>query len=66
MSVERKFYLGDAVYAELDSFGAVVLTTEDGISTTNRIVLEEETLDALMQWIERLYQEAVKAKEGKP
>ncbi len=36
-------YLGDGVYADFDGF-AVVLTTEDGVSVTNRIVLEPEVL----------------------
>lgn len=46
--MQRKHYLGDGVFAEFDSDAlAVILTTEDGISTTNRIVLEAETLDAL-------------------
>jgi hypothetical protein len=43
-----KRYLGDAVYAEFDSATlGVILTTEDGIRETNRIVLEPEVLDAL-------------------
>ena len=37
----QKRYLGDGVYIDFDGF-ALVLTTEDGISVTNRIVLEEE------------------------
>ncbi len=44
----QKVYLGDAVYAETDRFGALVLTTEDGIRATNRIVLEPEALRALI------------------
>lgn len=42
---ENKAYLGDGVYAEATPLG-VELTTEDGISVTNRIVLEPEVLDA--------------------
>ena len=42
-----KTYLGDGVYAAIDRFGTVMLTTEDGISTTNAIVLEPDTYDAL-------------------
>jgi len=38
----NKLYLGDAVYVELDDEDCVVLTTEDGVSVTNRIVLEPE------------------------
>ncbi len=46
-------YLGDGVYADFDGF-AVVLTTEDGVSVTNRIVLEPEVLAALQAYVERL------------
>lgn len=43
-----KCYLGDGVYAAFDAQTLnVILTTENGIQTTNRIVLEPEVLDAL-------------------
>lgn len=48
-----KKYLGDGCYAEFDGCG-IVLTTENGISETNRIVLEPEVLTAL-----RRFQESV-------
>ena len=44
----KKVYLGDSVYAETDRFGALVLTTEDGIKATNTIVLEPVVLRALL------------------
>lgn len=47
-----KSYLGDAVYVEHDGFG-LVLTTEDGYSVTNRIVLEPEAWHALETYIKR-------------
>lgn len=46
-------YLGDGVYADFDGF-SIILTTEDGISITNRIVLEPEVLAALTTYVERL------------
>jgi hypothetical protein len=46
-----KTYLGDGVYAELDEFGCVILTTEDGISVTNRIVLDLQVLGALKDFL---------------
>ncbi len=49
----RKMYLGDAVYAEFDGWD-VVLTTTDGISTTNRICLEPEVLAALDEYLKGL------------
>lgn len=49
-----KTYLGDGVYLELDSFGRYVLTTEDGISTSNRIVLEPEVYQNFILMADRL------------
>ena len=48
-----KTYLGDAVYAAWDDCDCIVFTTEDGISVTNRIVLEPEVYRALRQWVEQ-------------
>lgn len=36
----EKSYLGDGVYLEIDEYNCVVLTTENGISITNRIFLK--------------------------
>jgi hypothetical protein len=46
----EKAYLGDAVYIDIDDALGVVLTTEDGIRATNRIVLEPEVLAAFDAW----------------
>lgn len=59
-----KSYLGDAVYVEHDGFG-LVLTTEDGYSTTNRIVLEPEVWGALETYIKR-HVEAAQAVDSQP
>lgn len=53
MTMTAKEYLGDAVYVEFDGF-QLVLTTENGIRATNRIVLEPEVYAALVQFVERL------------
>jgi hypothetical protein len=53
-----KRYLGDAVYADCDELGRIVLTTENGISATNTIVLEPEVYAALLAWVEKLRAEA--------
>jgi len=45
-----KTYLGDGVYAEWDGLG-LTLTTENGIATTNRIVLEPAELIALLTYL---------------
>lgn len=49
--MENKVYLGDGVYATVDDYGVVTLTTENGIETTNRIVLEPEVMRALERFV---------------
>lgn len=46
-----KTYLGDAVYAEADGYGGIMLTTEDGVSTTNSIYLEPEVIASFSKWM---------------
>ena len=48
-----KTYLGDGCYAEHDGY-AFVLTTENGISETNRIVLEPEVYAKLVAFVARV------------
>lgn len=54
--MSKKIYLGDGAYAEVTLWanGAfdLVLTTENGIETTNRIVLEPEVLKALQEYLD--------------
>jgi hypothetical protein len=52
MAAEKQ-YLGDGVYAELDD-GRVLLTTEDGFTTTNAIYLEPEVIAALRRYLEQV------------
>ena len=47
----RKQYLGDSVYVELNNFGQVVLTTDNGYGPSNVICLEPEVLWALDLWL---------------
>lgn len=47
-----KIYLGDGVYAE-DNGYEIVLTTENGISIQNRIVLEPAVMAALHRFYTR-------------
>jgi len=49
----NKEYLGDGVYAEIES-GRVKLTAEDGITATDTIYLEPEVLSALRQYMSRM------------
>ena len=52
MRTKDKEYLGDGVYTEQDEFENVVLTTENGLLTTNRIVLEPQVLQALLDFLD--------------
>lgn len=48
-----KDYLGDGVYAEFDGYH-VVLTTENGMGTTNAIALDGDVILALNRFMDRL------------
>lgn len=52
-----KAYLGDGVYVDHDGY-AVVLTTENGYESTNRIVLEPEVIAKLEEWT-KVFREAL-------
>jgi hypothetical protein len=52
-----KTYLGDGAYVDFDGY-ALVLTTENGIRETNRIVLEPEVYAALLEYVARLKADA--------
>jgi hypothetical protein len=47
-----KTYLGDGAYAEVKG-GELILTTEDGVSVHNRIVLGGREWSALVAFVER-------------
>ncbi len=51
----KKEYLGDGVYAKVDNIisGDLILTVEDGGSTTNTIYLELEVWRMLLLYMER-------------
>ena len=52
MADENKAYLGDGVYANFDGYH-VILTTENGIETTNIVYLEEDVYLALSKYAEK-------------
>jgi hypothetical protein len=56
----RKEYIGDGCYVAFDGY-ALVLTTENGISVQNTIVLEPEVWTALKRYVERLKDESDRA-----
>jgi len=47
----EKTYLGDGVFVRVTDGGSVVLTTEDGIRTTNEIYFDVELLQAFERWL---------------
>ena len=48
----KKAYLGDGAYVQIGSYyGEAVLTTEDGISVQNRVVLGPHEIDMLQKWL---------------
>lgn len=50
----EKSYLGDGAFVQLGSFATeVVLTTEDGVSEQNRVVLGPHEINALLEWLKR-------------
>jgi hypothetical protein len=57
---ENKIYLGDSVYGELDEYGGIWLTTNNGWpdDPRNKIYLEPAVLSTFLLWIERLRKEA--------
>lgn len=46
-------YLGDGCYVAHDGY-ALVLATTDGVTVTNRVVLEPEVYSALTKYVEQL------------
>lgn len=46
-----KRYLGDGVYVQMEGLDTV-LTTENGLQETNRIVLEPEVLNNLNEYLQ--------------
>ena len=63
--MSEKTYLGDSVYAEIES-GMVKLTTEDGYESSNTIYLELSVLNALNDYVERIKTRYSEAKESTP
>lgn len=53
MEKPTKQYIGDGVYIDYNGYD-IVLTTEDGITATNTIVLEPEVIYHLSQYLEQV------------
>ena len=48
-----KRYLGDSVYVEMGSCGEIILTTNNGDGATNKIFLEPQIINALLQFLQK-------------
>ncbi len=46
----ERTYLGDGAYASFDGY-QVWIETDNGIEITNRVALEKETFEALLQFV---------------
>jgi hypothetical protein len=59
MPAKAKAYLGDGAYVEWDDDddGGIILTTENGISVGNRIVLGGRELLRLLDYLEAIRKE---------
>ena len=51
--MSKRAYLGDAVYIEFDEHDRLILTTSNGITNTNTIILEFEVLRELIAYFKR-------------
>lgn len=51
-----KQYLGDSVYADFDGYN-IILTTENGFGPSNKIILEPEVLEALIEYRQKIKEE---------
>lgn len=49
--MKEKEYLGDSVYAQIDEYDNLILTTENGIEASNTIILEPSVVRALMTYL---------------
>jgi hypothetical protein len=58
----HKDYLGDGVYVDFDGF-SLVLTTENGVETTNTMILEPQVYEALTRYVARLVAELAEIRE---
>ena len=49
----EKTYLGDSVYAEVDDYCGITLTTENGGGPSNTIYLEAEVMAAMAKYAKK-------------
>lgn len=52
MNLQNKIHIGDGVYLEVNGPYEIILTSYDGVSTTNVIFLEYSMLKAINKFVE--------------
>lgn len=55
--MNKKVYLGDAVYAQVEH-GMIKLTTEDGVKATNTIYMEFDVVENLIEYYAKVTEPA--------
>ena len=60
----KKEYVGDGVYAEMDEYGTLRVTTENGITVSNEIYIEHQVWSELTAYRNRAM-EALKEERNK-
>jgi hypothetical protein len=60
----KKSYLGEGVHVQYDGYH-IVLTTENGVTTTNTIMLEPEVLNSLDRFTKKLREKSMKKRDSK-
>ena len=61
---EHKCYLGDGVYVDVDGYGGLVLTAENGEYVQHEIFLEASVYHALVQWVDHMKRQSADAAGG--
>jgi len=49
MNTNKKHYIGAGVYLEINADGYVEISTSNGITTSNKIVLEQDTYEEMVR-----------------
>ena len=61
----NKEYIGDGVYIHYNG-EVFVLTTENGISTSNIIIIEFQEMNNIQNYVKRVYEEVENGRRNQP